>query len=399
MARMLLPGVPAEGTLAAFAWLDRLSPLEQLLQRAHLLYAEDAAGVYVATAFDSWPIVLVYLAVGVVLAALALLLFKRRSMECAQEPVTAKWLGQVLKIIVTFFCALGLPSFLQLFFGDRFAGSTLGLLALTAVGAAIGYLISEMILHKSVRVTKRSWLGVAVTAVVACLIVGAMQLDVFGYVHRVPEPSEVKSAELRGWNHLKIELTDPDDLQALTELHRGLIDQQIPTPYGSRAVEITYRLNNGKTLTRAYDFYGDASADPLFAQLRSLLSGSELFDAYRDPYHDMAEAEFDSAEVSWTEPSLGDTGPYTGAFISRALPEKAAMSLWENGILPDLEAGAFPPVGIQSDVQAFPASPEIWITIHWEQEGTQQLHYFVTADCTNTLAWLAQHGYDIPGIA
>ena len=396
MARLLLIGVPADGSLAAFSWLEKLSPCEQLLTETGMQYNSEL--LRSVSRFTGWPVVLAYLAAGVVLSVIALILFRRRKMECAQEPVISKGLGQALKYIVTFYCALGLPAFLALFFRDSFSDSTVGLLALTALGAAIGYLISEMILMKSVRVKKKSWLGVAVTALVACLIVGAMQLDVFGYVHNVPDPAEIERAEVNAWYQLQAEITDADTLAALTDLHRDLIDEQEPGFYGSGDVRLTYHLKNGKTLTRSYTVRDDSSADCSAGRLRALLSRSDVFDASLEPWHDMTAQALVEVEISWNTPMPDDTDDYTGQYTSFFLDDRAAMDLWQNAILPDRSAGAFPSTMLSTVEHAYPSHLAITFTLRWEDRGTQMLYYVLTPDTTHTLAWLAAHGYEIPGI-
>lgn len=397
MARLLLIGVPADGSLAAFSWLEKLSPCEQLLTETGMQYNSEL--LRSVSRFTGWPVVLAYLAAGVVLSVIALILFRRRKMECAQEPVISKGLGLALKYIVTFYCALGLPAFLALFFRDSFSDSTVGLLALTALGAAIGYLISEMILHKSVRVRKKSWLGVGVTALIACLIVGAMQQDVFGYVHNVPDPAEIERAEVNAWYQLKAEVTDPDALKELTQLHRDLIGEQTPGFYSSGDLRLTYHLKNGKTITRAYSVFDDNSAECSAGRLRGLLRRADVTDFSLDPYHEVTAASFQYADISWMQPAPGETESYTGEYISRQLvDERAAMDLWENGILPDLRAGAFPHTGLDTPEAAFPSWPTVEFQLYWDDVGTQHLSYLLTPDAAHTLAWLAAHGYAIPGV-
>ena len=399
MARMLLVGVPAGKTLGVFSWLETLSPCEQLLVRAGTDYSVPAPGAPTVATFSGWPVVLIYFAAGIALTVLSLVLFRRRKMEYAQEPATGKALGQVLKYIVTFYCALGFPAFVWLFFNDNFTVSTPGLLIFTALGAVIGYLISEMILHKSVRVLRSSWKGLLVTAAVACLVVGAMKLDVFGYVRNVPDADAVESADLEAWYSLKAEVTDPDAVRMLTELHRDLIDEHSPSVYAGNDLVITYHLKNGKTLTRAYNLRDSSAPDSSGMRLREVLSRSEVSDTHLNARSDVTPQSLKSAEIEWTEQGPDDpddTDYYTGQYVARQLTKADALDLYQNGILPDLEAGAFPYTTFD-DAMWFPSEPTVDFVLEWE-DGNQQLLYHLNADCTNTLAWLAQHGYESPGI-
>ena len=400
LSRLLLIGVPMEKTLGAFAWLEKLSPCEKLLMQVGSTYIAPAPGVPEVQYFRGWPVVIGYFIVGLALAALALLLFKRRKMEYAQEPATGKALGQVLKYIVTFYCALGFPAFLLLFFGySGLVASTPALLLLTALGAVIGYLISEMILHKSVRVLRSSWKGLLITAAVALLVMGAMKLDVFGYIHRVPDPAKVERADVAAFGSLSATITDADDLKALTELHRDLIDRQEPVSYLMQNLTVTYHLKNGGTLQRAYQVPDvDDGSNPA-SRLRSLLNRSDVKDASLEPYRAPTEDVIGAAWVAWSEPEAGekDADVYTGTYVEQQLTEKDALDLYQEGILPDWKAGAFPHRAAD-DADTFPSGAMVVIMLHWKQEGTQELVYCLTPDCVNTLAWLAAHGYEIPDV-
>ncbi len=398
MARMLLIGVPTEKSFAAFAWLEFLSPCEKLLVDTGVDYQLLASRASVVGVFSGWPVVIGYFLVGLVLAAGALGLFGRRKMEYAEEPATGKALGQTLKYIVTSYCALGFPAFLELFFGGGIAESTTGLLLFTALGAGIGYLISEMILHKSVRVLKTSWKGLLITAAAALLVVGAMKLDVFGYVHRVPDAGDVANAELRTY-HLKTELTDSDDLKDLTDLHRDLIEVQPDGVYRAQELVITYTLKNGKTLSRAYAVNSTLATESLKSRVRELFDRADTVNSNHDPYHELTEDVIEWAQVEWTEPADGEAGAadaYTGTFTTYELERADALALFENGIQPDIEAGVFP--NWDGSENELPSAPCVVIQLQWPEEGTQALNYFITPDCVNTLAWLAAHGYEIPGI-
>ena len=399
MARLLLVGVPQRGVLGAFSWLETLSPCAQLMNNVGMYY-EDRFGRYHEATFVRGDTVLIYCAVGVVLLGIALLLFKRRNMECAQEPVSVKWLGPVLKYIVTFFCALGLPAFLAVFFGGGWTTSAVGLVCFVVLGAVIGYLISEMILRKSVRVIKTGWKGLLVTAAAAILIIGAMKLDLFGYVHRVPDLDQIESADLGLWTDVSASgISDKAKLETLTELHRDLIEAQHPDVYGSTEVTITYHLKNGGKIERAYGLWGDGAQD-LSDRLYALLRSTDARDNSRDPRHEITADAIQYADISWTEP-MPEQDPedvYNGTFHDEQLTGAAALDLIENGILPDLEAGAFPFINQPGAVTYYPSFPCVDFELWWDEDGTQVLHYDITAKCTHTLAWLSEHGYEIPGI-
>ena len=397
MARLLLVGVPTEGSVAAFDWLNLLSPCTYLEHVTGAFHVEDAAHAY--TAFFGWQQLGIYLAAGLALTALALWLFRRRKMECAQEPVSIRWLGPALKYIVTLFCALALPSFLAMVFTGDGSLSGAALLAYTALGAVIGFVISEMILRKSLRIGRRGWLGVLAAAAVACGIVGALQLDVFGYVHRVPEPEAVDHADVWAWYDLKCTVSEPESLETLTTLHRDLIGEQTTSVYGVQDLTIVYHLKNGRTLSRTYQVSDYGSPDSPGTRLQELIGRSDVTDRTLDPVHPLTDTHpIYGAEITWTEPMEGEPGNtdlYTGTYISQALTPEQALDLYENGVRSDLEAGAYPH-WVLDGAAYYASDPVITIHLYWNDTGTQELRYRPNANCTNTLAWLQAHGYTFP---
>ena len=112
----------------------------------------------------------------------------------------------------------------------------------------------------------------------------------------------------------------------------------------------------------------------------------------------MTAQALEEVEISWNTPMPDDTDDYTGQYTSFFLDDRAAMDLWQNAILPDRSAGAFPSTTLSTVEHAYPSHLAITFTLRWEDRGTQMLYYVLTPDTTHTLAWLAAHGYEIPGI-
>ena len=314
--------------------------------------------------------------------------------------------GGGLKFILTVLGALGLPMAIARFFGPDPANSMAGLLASAAIGAAIGYLICEMILLKSGRVRKMGWKGLVISVAVILVVVGAGRLNETRSAHLVPDPAEVESAEVKLGVLLDLTLTDPDAIKELTDIHRDLIEAQEPgiTGYCGWDVQLTYHLKNGKTLTRSYwvpydENYvpPDESKGRNDERLLRLASRGEIHDWNQVPYHELKDRAGISAWIEYKGVRASQTGQYDSIHIE----EKDALDLYENAILPDLEAGAFP-----HWFEDYPRTPskafiEIWLS--WDDTGTDELRtqclqYDINPEATHTLAWLTDHGYEIPGL-
>ena len=130
------------------------------------------------------------------------------------------------------------------------------LLVSLLLGGAVGYFAAAMLLKKSFRVFyKKQWLGLGVFALALCLAVAGLVNDLFGVVRRVPAAEEIQKAELSSGSYAA-ELTQPEQLEALTALHRILLalPEAEPGAEGQDTawVQLDYTLRNGTLLSRSY---------------------------------------------------------------------------------------------------------------------------------------------------
>ena len=117
-------------------------------------------------------------AVGLILAALGVLIVRQRHMEAAGEIVAVPVLRPVFRVCMTVGCGLGLPMFLtEASANQRYTAFPVLMLAVP-VCAALGYFAAEMLIKKSLRVFDHGWKQLGVLC--ACLLLLP--------VHGVPSP-------------------------------------------------------------------------------------------------------------------------------------------------------------------------------------------------------------------
>ena len=180
---------------------------------------------------------MLYAAVGLVLAALALVLYRRRKLEGAGDIVTVGWVRPVFKYGVAFSAAMSLGSFLYAWFGmgngnirNMGAGSAWVLLAFLLVCGAVGYFAAEMLLKKSFRIFSTSWKGLLVFALCMTAAMAVLELDLTGFERRVPDPNQVvqvRVSSVRTYpsdsaDWANIDTQDPEVIRAVTELHAAI---------------------------------------------------------------------------------------------------------------------------------------------------------------------------------
>ena len=288
-----------DGRSSAFSTAP-LSPLVEIVRSLSVVYVYDDAGTrfgttYYSSTYDGIdPLgptgvrvfglgtLAAYAAAGLVLAALALLLYRKRRSEMTGNTVAIGWLRPVFKYGVALCSAFSLGQLLSYFVFELTdstytAGALIGTIACMIFAGLIGYYAAEMLLKKSFRVFKTSWKGALATSAVLILIGLSFPLDLTGYQSRVPEQSDIVSAtvDLYGGNVSgSFDLSGQESIALLRDAHCAVItDKARQTEYNRRYVpfdgdtctlRITYELADGTELFRTYDLSIDEAllSDP-----------------------------------------------------------------------------------------------------------------------------------------
>lgn len=166
---------------------------------------------------------------GIVFSVLALLLYKSRKIEKTGEIVAFDWCKVVFRVIFTLCCS-GMVSgwaFIPVAnysysFVAGMAGKLLTILAML-VGGALGFVISEMILRKSVHIFKSGripWLQGIITMACLFVFVTLIYFDAFGQ-RRLPDKESVYCAEVsvlgENGSDSQTQIDDAEELSALMD--------------------------------------------------------------------------------------------------------------------------------------------------------------------------------------
>lgn len=228
------------------------------------------------TAMNSWSfyggwILWVYAAAGLLLAGLALLLYRKRHMETAGDVVAQRWLHPVFLFGVALCAGLsGSCLICEIFDLDELPFLIFGLLLF----GLIGYYAALMLLNKSFKVLRKGWKGCLAVMGGFLLLCGVLELDLFGVESRVPDTEKVASVYVRGVNTYPAgsgnylssrNLTDPELIETVTAVHRVLAErgEQGVSRVGQEDLDglanslndfvVDYTLKNGSRFTRRYD--------------------------------------------------------------------------------------------------------------------------------------------------
>ena len=233
----------------------------------------------------------IYAAVGLVLLVLAWLHYRRRHIERAGDAMAYGWARVAFRLVFTYTCTLSIGFFLAVFFDGMYHAS-LDFLFYALIGCVIGWFASSMMVERTVKVFRKRavWLGFAVWAVLLTGTVLGLRYDVLGSRGRVPEAEQVASVEIWTDNYYLsalnnsrdcVTLTDAADVNTIRTLQQNAIESWENRTDGDGmriTVHICYRLKNGGTLRRVYDWISDEDCKAVAAIYRRPGLAVELYD-------------------------------------------------------------------------------------------------------------------------
>jgi ABC-2 type transport system permease protein len=404
------------------------SPVVKLLSDCQVdyLYQEylDAQGnwynVTVGVDFSGWGILGVYAVAGLLLAALALVLYRKRRMETAGDTVAWQVLKPVFLVCMAVGCGLLLAALISSLTGAR----TAWVLALfTAMGAFVGWFAGEMLVKKSFRVFRlRGFVGFAVVAVCLGGLLLAWDADLFGYERRVPDPEDV--AEVTVYcDGIDATLQEDEGLALTQELHNLVLENRAlarkggsgaaamtvadwdEVDYYNLSIELHYRLKNGDTLSRSYYF-------PYLLEEQVLPEDSlggvamELMNCQEARIGRMRSSipvTEDTVAYAYVEYRLVQEDTWMTANLT---PEEA-LELYETCLLPELDEGTLGRVWLFGGEEYDSTVTQTEVTIELRQYSNgrdkrpveDQIHFVVNLEAEKTCAWLAERGIPLDSLA
>ncbi|XXM74360.1 DUF6449 domain-containing protein [Lysinibacillus sphaericus] len=214
---------------------------------------------------------LIYAVLAIIFYFLALVLYKKRKIETASQPITFKLLQPIFKYSVTF-CAMLVGGM----YFTEVQGQGYWMWFGYIVGALIGYYVAEMILQKHWRVF-HYWKGYVVYLLVIVAASFLFQFDLFQYEKKVPDAGSIKEAYV-GYSYYDLfnndseimmssenglvpeikrdpMLKEADSIKAVQNLHKAIIEkgERAMGNYDRMPAFFYYELEDGSTLVRSYE--------------------------------------------------------------------------------------------------------------------------------------------------
>lgn len=289
--------------------LKNFSPAIALFQNTSVNCVYDDAGHLADVCFCGFSYYVIYAAVGVVLAALAFLLYRTRKSEYSGNTVTFSWMYPVFQYGVALCSAFSLGIAIYWIFAPNQIsghGNLIGVILSLSAGALIGFYAATMLLKKSFRVFRKSlWSALGIVAVLTCFCV-CLDLDVTGYEKKIPDASEIDYVYgVNMWSsgdYFHGALYEEESINSLLDLHAAAVSSKGISANNAYYVflksdgyfddskvnyvelHFDYLLKDGSHFTRKYNFRlpdgKDAENDPLTESILAFLSQKETVRTY-----------------------------------------------------------------------------------------------------------------------
>ena len=249
------------------------SPLYKLLRDVGVArdysYEEDIYNYYSRTlkgvSLDNFELVLIYGGIGVVLAVIALLMYKKKKSESAGDVVSAKPLKPIMLTIyaITVTTLLGMLLYYIFSLGNEKGMSLILAIVCFMAALAIAYYSGLMLLEKSVKVfTKKTFRGFLVGTVIVVFCCFGMKYDIMGIEKRVPDASKIRTLKVYDNNFYEFDGKNSDLLEKALDIHRKIIENKdllIERQYSEwdedvayDYIRFVYELKSGEIMTREY---------------------------------------------------------------------------------------------------------------------------------------------------
>lgn len=306
--------------------------------------------------------------IGLLVIVLALVLYRRRNLECAGDFMAVRRLGPVFLVLYTFSVVVVCHGFYTLFWGAESY-------VFMALGLIMGFFTGLMLLQRTVRVfRKKTVLAFGGLAIAFVLTLVLTVLDPLGITRWIPQADQVKNVQISTGSSLyKIqdcpELERAEYVEKILRIHETCLEQRgklADTQPVSMRITLRYELQNGWTRQRDYDVILERSD---LAPLRELLTLPEvvLGDIYTNPdAQTLVRVDLSGENLSWTT-------------------EEDMKSLMD-AMIRDCEAGNM----AQDWVFMNDAKYIGWISIETRQPNglyyAREIRFH--EDCTNIMDWL-----------
>ena len=194
-----------------------------------------------------WTYLAICAGIGALVLVLAFFLYRRRKLETAGDFLSITKLRPVFLLLYTLTAGTVFYTFGEIFTsGARYIFLFIGLIT--------GFYTGRMLLERSLKVFQwKSNLACFLFLLFIGATLAVTYLDPLGITKWIPNPADVKSVSINfSYSTSSAQpLTDSEDIDAVTVIHKKLLESNRQTD-GGYWINLHYKLKNGRTVERTY---------------------------------------------------------------------------------------------------------------------------------------------------
>ncbi len=353
LCHLFLYGFSAAGL--SDSWVTKLTPALAIFDASR--WVENwKGGVRISSQFASPGTLGAYVVVGLILTVLALFIYRRRHVESAGDVVAVPLVRPLFRWSVALCSGL----FLGAFCGSllNFGNPRLFLCIMVVLWTLVGYVAAEMMLKKSFHVLRGCRKGAAAATALSILLCAGCYFDWMGVETRLPALDQVVSID--GTVNMGVPWDSGRDLilgentntqsvrEKVLKLHQAVVadlekngrpDEAETMGNDYIAVDLSYQLKNGRTLSRRYHlpiYQEDLKKEGTVSfAVQQFLSDRELAGlAYNFDQYEGSEISLMAVELDYVKTDR-DTN---GSLMLEELTGAQRSELWK-AVRQDFDAG------------------------------------------------------------
>lgn len=371
----------------------------------------NARGIYEIQNLDCLGMLVL---VGIVFALIALLLYRRRNLECAGDAVCSRKLVPLFQILCSLFVAVAAEFAATEFLG--LGGTDSMKFLFLFCGLVVGWFTARMLVERSARVFGlRNWIGLAILAAVFAATMGINKLDVFGIEERMPQAADVASVQLSDYK-----MEDPADIEKVLKFQTLALNDRVkdsgayvleengeyvltyestfrywqegdPLPTQRIAVQknLTYTLKDGRVVRRRYNVWADS---PAGEASKALLSRWDAVSNDTIRIGDKDVRELDLALEGYEQMGCDYSGRCPENLRSRAAAESLLRAIQADCASGNMAQDSGYHNGVFAVPQEYGDIYETDAISVYLQSKNNSWYVRIFPECENTIRWLRENG-------
>ncbi len=237
------------GVVPGRTWMYRLTPVVHLMNHEYITVEnyqnlleqfqgreEEMVASFWIT--EAYPNLLFWACVGLLFALAGLVLYKMRNLECAGNAMAFRRMGPLFLIAASI--AGGVVGILGRTFFGRVSPTDITAYIFLFSGLTVGWFVGRMLLERTTQVfAPRNWLGLLGVTAAMCVSLFLTHIDILGLEDWSPEPEEVACVRMGIFSNETVELTEPEDIEKMIQLHKMVLEDKVPCfgAFSAEAVE------------------------------------------------------------------------------------------------------------------------------------------------------------------